>query len=495
MAITAVERLNIIKLTVALYNAAPGASGLSDFSAFYEANGRNLNTLALNLSNNNIFKSLYPNFQTGSEFATQLLSTYGLQNNTAAIDFVTSRFNAGVSKGQIAYEAALAVNNTTATTGDFATARALFNNKALVAENYSVALSGQSVNIGTLQGVLSSVTADPASVAAANNTNLSAASQSLQLTTGQDNLSGTVAADTFISNVVQNSLGLQVNTLGSGDNLNGGAGTDTLDAKVTAGAFAAGTLSIPIQPETRSVEIIKLQAVSSGVNFSGDTGPRQTLTSTDTQVYVNARNMVGVNKIGSNYSDADLIILNANTLDNAGIQRAVSDLTIGMEYTGNGDSRFGASDLSVYFDQDYLTAAPRSSSSLELRLVNNLELAQNNKALTAFQGVSFFVGGRLVTVDITPAITGLTGAAAYNALVATIQARLTELSITDVTVSTLPVRSAVFTDDLGGFLQGQKAGDYTPILLVSRGGALGRGEAKIDNTTLNFNGLVQVKDH
>lgn len=484
MALTAVERTNIVKLTVALYNAAPGASGLSDFTTFYEANGRNLNALALNLANNNIFKSLNPNTQLASEFATSVLSVYGLQNNTDAIAFVTSRFNAGVSKGQIAFEAALAVNNTTSTTGDFANARALFNNKALVAEAYSVGLSGQSVSIGTLQGVLNNVTADSASVAAANTANLIAASQSLILTTGQDNLTGTAGPDIFVSNVVQNGLGLQVNTLGSGDNLFGGSGTDTLNAKVTAGAFAGGFESMPIQAETRSIEVIKLQAASSGI----------TAAATDTQVYVNARSMVGVSKIGSSFSDADLVVMNMTTLDNAGVQRAVSDLTVGMEYTGNADTRFGASDLTVLFDQDYLTAASRSSSAIEIRLVNTLQLAVDQKGLTLFKAVSFFVGGTAVVVDIPPAITSLASPAAYNALVTAIQARLTTLNITDVVVSALPVRETVFSDDVvaspeqpNSFARGQSAGFYTPILVTSKGAPLVRGQASTADTAQNTN--------
>ena len=485
MALTAVERTNIVKVTVALFNAAPGASGLSDFTTFYEANGRDLNRLAINLSNNNIFKSLYPNYQDANTFATQLLSAYGLQGNTDAIAFVTSRFNTGVSKGQIAYEAALAVNNTTATTGDYATARALFNNKAMVAENYSVNLVGQAVDIGTLQGVLSNVTASAASVTAANNANLLIASQSLQLTTGQDNLTGTSGPDTFISNVVQNSLGQQVNTLGSGDSLQGGAGADTLSAKITAGAFIGGSASQPIQPIIRSVETIKLQAVSSGVtNLTGAVAFGQ-----DTQVYVNAKDMSGVNKIGSNYSDADLIILGANTLDSTGVVRPVSALTVGMEYTGNADTRFGASDLSVYFDQDYLTATPTNTSSIEVRMVDNVELKVNNKPLTAFDAVSFSVNGQLVVTDITQINRGLTGTAAYNEVINAINARLAILNITGVSVTAQPDRTTIFSDDVSGFSQGTVAGTYTPILVTSNTSALTLGQARLAATTLNFNGL------
>ena len=46
----------------------------------------------------------------------------------------------------------------------------------------------------------------------------------ISLTVGQDILSGTGGVDVFKANVAQNQNGYQVNTLGSGDELNGGAG-------------------------------------------------------------------------------------------------------------------------------------------------------------------------------------------------------------------------------------------------------------------------------
>lgn len=56
-------------------------------------------------------------------------------------------------------------------------------------------------------------------------------------------------------------------------------------------------------------------------------------------------------------------------------------------------------------------------------------------------------------------------------------------------MSTLPERTTVFSDDVGGFLQGTLAGSYSPILVTSTGGALTKGQTQIDNTTTDFNGL------
>lgn len=193
----------------------------------------------------------------------------------------------------------------------------------------------------------------------------------MRLTVGEDILAGTGGDDTFTSNIVQNSSGAQVNTLGSGDEINGLGGIDTLNAKITAGVFAGGTgllpggtFAMPIQPETMSVEIINLQAVNAGIlNVGG--GQLNELVSTN--VYVNAKDMVGVTDIGSVHSDANLVIQNMTT---RGLEQ-LSDMTIHMEYTGNRDTNWAQSDLRVYFDQDYLTPeATRTKPSVDFLAMN-----------------------------------------------------------------------------------------------------------------------------
>ena len=498
MAITTAERTSILKLVVAMFNAPAGATYLSELTNAYETNGRSLSALAVTLSNTGAYKALNPNFQSPQEFAAKFLTPYGLQSNAIAVDFIVSKFNAGVNKGVIALDAATAINNYTGSDAGILAAKAIQNNKAAVAEYYSVTVGIPQTDLAALKAVFSGVTDASASVVAANKAIdvAVAAPTAFSLTTGFDSLLGTAAADTFKANVSQNNLGAQVNTLGSGDQINGGSGTDTLSAKITAGAYINGNGSVnfatgqqftmPIEPETKSVEIVKFQAVESTI--IGSVNPPLGLEATrnaNTQVYVNAKDMEGVTQIGSSRSDADLTILNLTT---KGLPSLLGQ-TLGMEYTGNADSRWGASDLTVYYDQDYLNAGTSLTSAIEIRVVNNLELAVNNRGLVAFERLSFRVGDQEVIVDITPAISALQGPAAYNALVAAIQAQLAFQGITDVTVTTLPTRTAVFTDDLGGFLQGAVAGSYTPIVVTSTALPLTRGLTQVDNTTLNFNGL------
>jgi hypothetical protein len=203
------------------------------------------------------------------------------------------------------------------------------------------------------------------------------------LTVGQDVLAGSAADDTFKANVSQNSLGQQVNTLGSGDILEGGAGFDTLDAKITNGSFVGGSISQPIQPETNSIEYIKLQAVLA------DTTP-----GFKDEVFVNAKDMVGVKTISSNYSDASLTVMNLTTKGSS----QLSDLTVNMSYTGNADSSWNESNFKVLFDQDYLTPEKTlGTATVDFLAMNedNYDASNGENPLTGvfFRTLNFTLNG------------------------------------------------------------------------------------------------------
>lgn len=206
-----------------------------------------------------------------------------------------------------------------------------------------------------------------------------AGNSSILLSVVQDNLTGTAGADTFTAHVVQNALGQQVNTLGSGDVLNGGQGYDTLVAKVTSGVFAGGS-NMAIQPITNSVESIKLEAVWNGDNNS---------------VVINAKDMVDVTYIGSEASDADLTILNMTTRRGNEVKAEgdlngkLAETTIGMKYTNNQGT---GSDLTVKYDQDYLVGATSAVDGYRYDLLDQAAYdANSNTPLAGFPltGVNF----------------------------------------------------------------------------------------------------------
>lgn len=261
MALTTAERTNIVKLVVAMFNAAPGATYLAELTVAYEANGRSLVNLAKDLSNTSAFKALNPVFQTAAEFATSLLTPLGLQANTTAVDFVTAKFNAGVNKGQIAYDVAAALDATTAT--EFATAKAILTNKTTVSEYYSITKAVAQTNIGTLQQAIATVTSTAASVTAANTAIDNGVGVSgggtVVFTTGIDNLTGTTGNDTFIGD-----FGV-ANQVTASDQVNGGGGTDTLKL--------FGTYDATKLPTLTSIETLEIvTAADAAITTAGITG-------------------------------------------------------------------------------------------------------------------------------------------------------------------------------------------------------------------------------
>jgi hypothetical protein len=230
MAITADDRTQIIELVTLMFNAAPGATYLSDIVSVFEANGHNMQALAETLGQTGIYQSLNPNFQTAEEFAASFLTPLGLQGDSFAVDFVVSRFNSGVSKADIEYQAFQALSGVTSSSpSQYVNAKAIMVNKAEVAAYYSVTANGSATDLSTLQNVLTGVTADHSTVTAAENVINGNANNGQQfvLATSIDNLTGTSGNDTFIA-AMDNTGSSPVNTLNVGDTINGGAGVDTL---------------------------------------------------------------------------------------------------------------------------------------------------------------------------------------------------------------------------------------------------------------------------
>ena len=185
----------------------------------------------------------------------------------------------------------------------------------------------------------------------------------IRLTVAADDLDGTAGDDTFRARVVQNSDGFQTNQLGSGDELDGGAGIDLLDAWIQDASPLGAGPSASIMPSTDSVEIAHFRALSAGGVeqqfftyedlFRGEEFEGPII-----GVEVNAADMKGLTEIGSVGSDNSLTIYNVTTLasgaDFGDIGRNTQDVMVRMEFTGNNTALDEASDLTVLFNRDYL---------------------------------------------------------------------------------------------------------------------------------------------
>ena len=413
------ERTNILKLLVAMFNAPPGATYLNEIVSLYQANGNNLSALAQSLSNTGAYNVLNPKSHIATEFAANFLTPYGLQNNTVAIDFIVSKFNAGVNKGQISLDAATAINNYTGTDAGILAAQAIQNNKTAVSEYYSVNKAVPQTDLAALQAAFGGVT-DAAStvVAAKAAVDVSAASlNTFTLTTGHDSLVGSAGNDVFTANVVQNSQGAQTNQLATGDKIVGGLGFDKLVAVVQMASALNNSPASAITPITTGVEETTYTALS--VNNTR-------LLDAIEIVNINAKSQTGLTKVGSLQSDASLFIQNLTTLTDTGVyadRRNTDAITVRMDHSGNDRAADAQSNMTVLFDNDYLKSDSTSTTRLEIRAANNLPLKDSNLPLTNFESVAFTVNGVTVKTFIPAAVQGESGTTAYATLKTLIEAQ------------------------------------------------------------------------
>ncbi len=368
--------------------------------------------------------------------------------------------------------------------GALGTDKTTINNKATVGTAFADAgLDSVSQAISIMQDVSS----DSSSVTEALKVINEVAGNGNLYTLSSDNdiITATAGDDTFEAYLSQNSLAGGVsNTLSSGDKLDGGAGEDSLYAQLVPEFFGVtGNNQIDIQVRTSGIENVEFEARDAGGSsaVSGtDTLP------TNAVVTVDAKDMTGVNKIGSSYSDGDLVIENLTTLTDAGEIRHTSAMTITMDHTDNFNSDEDASDLTVYFDEDYLnTTTTTQGSALTVKINNVLNIAEGTNPVENFTGINFTVGTTAVAVDIT-------GSTSYQDVVNAINAQLASQGLTTVSAALGTMESVAFSMNIGTYTTGQIAGTFYPIVITNSGSetltkgtidlAQGQTDGDINNT-------------
>ncbi len=373
--ITVQERTTILKLVAGMFNAAPGATYLNEFTDAFVALNKDFGALAAALGNTAPFQSLYPSYLTAEEFANKFLATLGLKDNAEAQDWVQARKNAGEDNASIIFQALVAIEASTA--DEFKAARDQLANKALVAEHYSVTLGQSSDSLATLQGVVASITADPKTVEdAIGNTGGNAGNFTLTHLT--DYLTGTAGDDVFQAPVSQNGTGSGVlaNTFETGDVIDGGAGRNTLKADLIAtGTVGAGN-EVAISATTKNIQEVYL---------------RQQSPQTDAAVNnstIDAEKMAGVEQWWSDNSRSNIQVEDIRT-DTAAT-------TFGMRLTDPGVSFFN------YFNALFLEGDKSATSAVTLNIYEGPAGAPDTaKQLQdiSVREINFLVGGETVKLS------------------------------------------------------------------------------------------------
>jgi Ca2+-binding RTX toxin-like protein len=345
MAITAAEQTSIVRLVVGMFNAAPGATYLNAISSIFEANGHNLTTLATTLSNTAAFQSIYNTGLTSQQFATSFLTTLGLQGNQTATDFIVAKANSGESRGDIILDAINALESVSASSGDFATAKAMFNNKVEVATFFSVTENIPETSLAALQAVIAGVTADHGTVVSAEAaiTGALVVGQTFDLTTGVDNVTGTAANDT-VNGIADGTADATFTEL---DAVNGGAGTDTMNL-----VNANGTLTIPVTATVSGIELVNVISAQNDIaldvqtwaglqTLSVDNRDSTASSTIDTKSNVTAVSIKGgdentITDHGATGADTlASVTINGADKDNSGFQTISSDVLTNLVLMNN----------------------------------------------------------------------------------------------------------------------------------------------------------------
>lgn len=479
MAVTTQQRAEVAQLYVSMFGRAPDGEGLG-FWVNKMAAGASMAQVSDQMYATAPARSFYPDFLTNQEiigrFYTNVL---GRTADTEGLNFWTAKLNAaGATPGSVIVQMIGIVAGYTGTDPAGLESQKLFNNKAAVALHYGEANLG--INDATT--ILSTITSDAATVTAAKaviDSTAAGSAGAYTLTNGLDNIPGTAGNDKFVANVVQNSLGEQTNSLATGDHIDGGAGQDSLFATVQQASALNQRPASAIMPSTVSVETVEFRALADDneVSLAND------------RVVINAKDMLGVETLGSVHSDASLLIKDVTTLTNNGVyadKRETSALTVRMDHTGNGNAVDSASDLTVLIDNDYLIPTGTSSSVANYWLLDeDADLANSANRLNAIDnnGLSFTLDGVAYSIFAVenPATELFSGT--HEAYVAALQANLAAKQA----AGTIPADLAV-TLDYGntrqtGLENGALSKPIPAIVVSSTSGVLvPTGFARPENT-------------
>jgi len=256
MAISAEDKNFLVSLYVGYFNRAPDPAGLQFWIDQVEA-GRDTNTIAADFAASPEAKSLYPFLTTPdvSSPTSFITAVYANLFNRAPDAAGQAFWEAQLSSGAVSPADAIDAIIKGATTAPDAT---ILANKNIVGLDFATDAGNTPGFTFDLDGAsgsaakdaISGVTEDSATVTAAQAatdaylSGIASPGQTFTLTTGSDDLTGTAANDVFNAPSAQDGDGSLIDTLQSVDAINGGNGTDRLNATVQDTDIALSSTSV-----------------------------------------------------------------------------------------------------------------------------------------------------------------------------------------------------------------------------------------------------------
>ncbi len=225
------------------------------------------------------------------------------------------------------------------------------------------------------------------------------------MTDGRDNAVGTENDDTFIGDVGQNQNGALANAFSTGDRIDGGAGTDKIEATLINDNQVDGAdANVSINARTVNIEEVYLSVL-------------------DENVIVDGGRMDAVDQFWSDDSDASLVLEDIRLGTGQSITK---DITFGMRDV---DQQSG---LSAAFESQSLIreAASQVNSSLLVRIADVSTETPTTPLANVDLNLSFDLGGETVTLQNIRSTDGT-----YAGLVEALRNELAEEGYSDVNVN------------------------------------------------------------
>lgn len=404
MAMTTQQRTDAYQFFIIAFGAAPGVEYLTQLDEAYSY-GLTTQEIVNIYTEKPQFTTLYPKFLSNEQFAEKLVaSVVGNSADAAAkaearADIVAS-LNGDMSRGDVVYQV---FKNLSELGGDakWGNTAKLFANQVAVAQYATEVQLVNTTDAAALKALIANVTAmsdvsTPEKIAAIIAG--PADTSGNVLTVGQDTILGTAEGQTFTAPVVQNGMGAQTNTLGSGDVIAGIGDGNKLVVDLTLTTAGALPLGDAISAATNNIQIVELRAQTPIIDIGG-VYPNVS--------HIDAENFNGVEQWWSVNSRSNMQVED--------VRSRPEDTTIGMRNTDP------LVDFRVYFGPDQLDENSRPvDSQLTLKVADIAAVIPGDLTNVPIDGLKFQLDG----VSYTLRSTEIGAATTYAQFVAGLEAAI-----------------------------------------------------------------------
>jgi len=396
MAITSSTRKSIMDLVVGANNASPGTTLLSSLVAESET-GKSLADISTTLTTSAEFTSIYPTFQTSTEFATEFLSNLipNVADRSEGVTIIEGMLASGSTRADVLLLAVTFLADVAETDATLGVHAALFNNKVAVATHHTIVLESAEPSAAALVGV----TSEAASVTAANDGLGGGAG------TGGATLVLTANADTIVGGTGDDAINAASGTLTTGDTISGGDGTDTLNLTSTGTATAqtvtsmtgVEVINITATPNPTSIALTGVVGITEINNKNSANGATITVSGVGAPVNSTLTGSQAATTIGYTTAvTAATALTDAATLTLAGVSAGsaytatgIDQLTINSSTSANVMTTLGASSAAtVTITGDQALTIGGTTGGTALTTVNAADFTGATISLTTGSGTS-----------------------------------------------------------------------------------------------------------